>query len=40
MDFLGLRNLTILDDDAVNPPPKTKPGFKRLADIPENVRDL
>ena len=34
MDFLGLRNLTVLDD-AVKTVQKTQPGFK-LADIPEN----
>ncbi len=38
MDFLGLRNLTILDD-AVKMVQKTDPGFK-LADIPDDDQDV
>ena len=38
MDFLGLRNLTILDD-AVKMVQKTDPGF-RLADIPDDDQEV
>ncbi len=38
MDFLGLRNLTILDD-AVKMVQKTKPGF-RLEDIPDDDQEV